>query len=151
MPSCEPRYGTSWLVMYSTWWLIVRVASIIFATRLAHPATNSPVSLSRYFDGIKGMRDRRCGWVFAWPVYILHDPATTTCSKTLITYITVTRHVMFRTLRRQFRKDVGGTSDSVELVPYVFSSLCVCYDHDAIYIFSCRVCRYELCVRFLWR
>jgi len=31
------------------------------------------------------------GWVFAWPVYcILHDSATTTCSKILITYITVT-------------------------------------------------------------
>jgi len=47
------------------------------------------------------------------------------------------------------RKGVGGRSDSVELVPYVFSSRCVCYVHDAIYIFSCRVCRYDLCVRFL--
>jgi len=34
------------------WWLIVCVASIIFATWLAHPAANSPVSLSRHFDGI---------------------------------------------------------------------------------------------------
>jgi len=31
-PSCEPRYGTSWWVMYSTWWLIICVASTIFAT-----------------------------------------------------------------------------------------------------------------------
>ena len=28
-------YGTSWLVMYSAWWLIICVASIIFATWLA--------------------------------------------------------------------------------------------------------------------
>jgi len=34
------------------------------------------------------------------------------------------------------------------LVPYVFSSQCICYVHDAIYIFSCRVCRYDLCVWF---
>ena len=38
-------------------------------------------------------------------------------------------------------------SDGVELVPYVFSSRGVCYVHDAIYIFSCRVCRYDFCVR----
>ena len=33
------------------------------------------------------------------------------------------------------------------LVPYVFSFRCVCY-FNVIYIFSCRVCRYDLCVRF---
>jgi len=55
------------------------------------------------------------------------------------------RLLMFRTVRRYFRKGVGGRSDSVEclLVPYVFSSRCVCYVHDAIYIFNCRVCRYD--------
>jgi len=60
--------------------------------------------------------------------------------------------LMFRTVRRLFHKGVGGRSDSVEclLVPYVFSSRCVCYVHDAIYVFSCRVRRYDLCVRFLW-
>ena len=63
------------------------------------------------------------------------------------------RLVIFRTVGRQFRKGVGERSDSVAclLVPYVFSSRCVCYVHDAIYIFSGRVCRYDLCVRFLWR
>ena len=55
-------YGTSWQVMYSTWWLIVCVASIIFATWLAHPAIDSPLSVSRHLGGIYG-------WVFAWPVY----------------------------------------------------------------------------------
>ena len=34
------------------WWLIVCVASIIFATWLAHPAANSPVSVSRQLEGI---------------------------------------------------------------------------------------------------
>jgi len=42
---------------------------------------------------------------------------------------------MFRTVRRQFRKGVGGRSDSVVLVPYVFSYRCVCYAHDAIYVY----------------
>ena len=32
-------YGTSWWVMYSTWWLIFCVASIIFATWLAQFTT----------------------------------------------------------------------------------------------------------------
>ena len=32
-------YGTSWQVMYSTWWLIVCIASIIFATWLAQFTT----------------------------------------------------------------------------------------------------------------
>jgi len=32
-------YGTSWRVMYSTWWLIVCVASIIFPTWLAQFTT----------------------------------------------------------------------------------------------------------------
>jgi len=45
-------YVTSSRVMYSTWWLIVCVASIIFATWLAHPATDSPVFLSRHLEGI---------------------------------------------------------------------------------------------------
>ena len=62
-------YGTSWPVMYSTWWLIVCVASIISATWLAHPATNSPVSISRHLEGISQMRGRLGRWVFAWPVY----------------------------------------------------------------------------------
>jgi len=61
------------------------------------------------------------------------------------------RHLMCGTVRREFRKGTGGRSDSVELDPYVFSSRCVCYVLDAIYIFSCRVCRYDFCVRFLWR
>jgi hypothetical protein len=44
---------------------------------------------------------------------------------------------------------VGVRSDSVQLVPYVFSFRCVCYVHDVIYIFSCRLCRYDLGVRFV--
>ena len=59
-------YRTSWRVMYSTWWLIVCIASIIFATWLAHPATDSPVSVSRHLEGIKGMQGRWDGWVFVW-------------------------------------------------------------------------------------
>jgi len=68
---------------------------------------------------------------------ILLEPATTTCSKTLITYITVT--VPARDVQNSaamFRKSVGRRSDSVELVPYVVSSRCFCYVHDAIYIFA---------------
>jgi len=60
-------------------------------------------------------------------------------------------HLIFRTVRWKFRKGMGGRSDSLELHPYVFSSRCVYYVHDAIYIFSYRVCRYDFCVRFLWR
>ena len=39
-------YGTSWRVMYSAWWLIVCVASIIFATWLAQ-FTTEPQSVLR--------------------------------------------------------------------------------------------------------
>jgi hypothetical protein len=35
-----PSYGTRWRLMYSPWWLMVCVASIIFPTWLAHPATD---------------------------------------------------------------------------------------------------------------
>ena len=45
-------HGISWRVIYSTWWLIACVANIIFATWLAHPATDSPVSISRHLEGI---------------------------------------------------------------------------------------------------
>ena len=45
-------YRTSWWMMYSTWWLIVCVASVIFATWLTHSATDSPVSVSRHLGGI---------------------------------------------------------------------------------------------------
>ena len=45
-------HETSWRVTYSTWWLIVCVASIIFATWLAHPATDSPVSTTQHLEGI---------------------------------------------------------------------------------------------------
>ena len=31
-PYTPSSYGTSWRVMYSTWWLIICVARIIFAT-----------------------------------------------------------------------------------------------------------------------
>jgi len=53
---------------------------------------------------------------------ILHDSATTTCSKSLITYITVTVPPADVRNSTAFRKGVGGRSDSVEclLVPYVF-------------------------------
>jgi len=43
---------------------------------------------------------------------------------------------------------MGGGSDRVELDQYVFSSRCVRYIHDAIYIFSCTACRYYFWVRF---
>ena len=62
-------YGASWRVMYSTCLLIVCVTSIILATWLAHPATDSSVSVSRHLVGISGMRGRWGGWVFTWPVY----------------------------------------------------------------------------------
>jgi len=75
--------------MYSTWWLIVCVANFIFATSLAHPAANSPVSVSRHLKGTYGGVGGVAG--YSSGQCILHDPATTTtCSKTLITYITVT-------------------------------------------------------------
>ena len=56
---------------------------------------------------------------------ILHDSATTTCSKTHITNITVTVPAAdVQNSTAIVRKGVGGRSDSVEwlLVPYVFSS-----------------------------
>jgi TRAP-type uncharacterized transport system fused permease subunit len=62
-------YRTSWRVLYSSWWLIVCVARIIFATWLVHPATNNPVSESRHLEGIYGMRGRLGRWVFFRPVY----------------------------------------------------------------------------------
>jgi len=43
------------------WWLTVCIASITFASWLVHPATGSPVSVSRHL-GNKG----KVGWVFAW-------------------------------------------------------------------------------------
>jgi len=42
-------------------WLTVCIASITFASLLAHPATDSPVSVSRHL-GNKG----KVGWVFTW-------------------------------------------------------------------------------------
>jgi hypothetical protein len=47
--SCETR------------WLIVCVASW-----LAHPAIDSPVSVSRHLEGVYRIRGRWGGWVFAW-------------------------------------------------------------------------------------
>ena len=81
-------YETSWQVMCSTWWLIVCVASI-FATRLAHLPTESPVF---YLNTWKVFKECREGGVGGYSPgqCVLHDSATTTCSKTLITYITVT-------------------------------------------------------------
>ena len=52
-------YGTSWRVMYSTWWLIVCVARIIFATWLAHPATDSAVPVISTL----GRNAGKVGWV----------------------------------------------------------------------------------------
>jgi len=68
-PRVNRAFGISWRVTYWTWWLIVCIASIIIATWLAHPATDSPVSVSRHLGCIYGMRWRWGGWVFAWPVY----------------------------------------------------------------------------------
>jgi hypothetical protein len=45
-------YETSWRVMCSTWWLIICIASIIFATWLAHPATERPFSVTRHLEVI---------------------------------------------------------------------------------------------------
>ena len=83
-------YGNSWRVMYSTWWLIVCFASIIFANWLVHLATASPVSLSRHVDVTYSMRGRWGAWVGMRLASVLHDSATTTtttttCSKTVIT------------------------------------------------------------------
>jgi hypothetical protein len=44
-PSCEPLVRTIWRVTYSSWWLIVCVASIIFATWLPQAATESSFSI----------------------------------------------------------------------------------------------------------
>jgi hypothetical protein len=43
-------FGISWRVTYWTRWLIVCVASNIIATWLTHPATDSPVSVSRHLE-----------------------------------------------------------------------------------------------------
>jgi hypothetical protein len=51
-------YGTSWQVMYSTWWLFVCIASIVFATWLAHPATVRILTLGRYLRNVG-----KVGWV----------------------------------------------------------------------------------------
>jgi len=82
-------YGTSWRMMYSTWCLIVCVASIILSP-------DSPTQLQTiqfpYLDAWKVFKECGEGGVGGYSPgqCILHDSATTTCSKTLITYITVT-------------------------------------------------------------
>ena len=81
--------GISWRVTYSTWWLIVCVASFIYTTPLTQLQTVQfpyPDSWEVFKEcgegGVGGYSPGQC---------ILHDSATTTtCSKTLITYITVT-------------------------------------------------------------
>ena len=75
--------------MHTTWWFIVCVASIIFPP-------DSPTQLQTvqfpYLDTWKVFKE--CGEAgvggYSLGQCILHDSATTTCSKTLITYITVT-------------------------------------------------------------
>jgi hypothetical protein len=43
----------------------------------------------------------------------------------------------------------GAAFSTARAVQQVFLSRCICYVQDAIYVFSCRVCGYALCVRFL--
>jgi len=81
-------YGTSGQMMYSTWWVIVCVALLL--------PPDSPTQLQTvqfpYLDTWKVFKECREGGVGGYSPgqCILHDSATTTCSKTLITYITVT-------------------------------------------------------------
>jgi hypothetical protein len=146
-------YGTSWRVTYSTWWLIVCAATIQALFWPVGSPTQLPTVQCPYLDTWKEFKE--CGeGVVGWyspGQCILYDSATNTCSKTCITLQWLCQHLM-RKVRRQFRKGMHSRSGSVEcvLLPYVFSSQCVCYIHNAFYIFSCRVCRYDLCVRFLW-
>jgi len=71
--------------MYSTWWLIVCVALSLPPDSLTQLQTVQ----FPYLDTCK-----ECGvggvGVYSPGQCILHDSATTTCSKTLTTYITVT-------------------------------------------------------------
>ena len=139
--------------MYCSWWLIIRVASII--CHLSRPPSYRQSSfhistLVRYL--------RNAGKV-AWvgirqaSVYCMTQLILRVQKPLSFTLQWLCQLLMFRTVRRLFRKDMGSRSDSVEcvLVLCVFSFRCVCYLHDAIYIFSCRVCRYDLCVQYLWR
>ena len=58
---------------------------------------------------------------------ILHDPATTACSRTIITYITVTVPAPdVQNSTAIVCKGVGVRSDSVDLIPYVFSVRLLC-------------------------
>jgi hypothetical protein len=52
-PRVNRVFGISWRVTYSTWWLIICVASTIIATWIAHPATDSPVFVFGHLEGIK--------------------------------------------------------------------------------------------------
>jgi len=89
------------------------------------------------------------GWVSLWPVY-------TAC----LSYYYVFKnpyHLHYSDCAGSWCPELYGDSfvkvwalegQSRVAVPYVFSSRCIRYVHDAIYSFSCRVCRYDLYVRF---
>jgi hypothetical protein len=95
-------YGTSWRVTYSTRWLIVCVASIISAAWLPHPATNSPVPVSRHSDGIYVMRGRWGGWVGIRlaSVYWLTQQLVRVKKPISLTLQWLCRLLMFRTVWR---------------------------------------------------
>ena len=147
-------YRTMWRVLYSTWWLIVCVASIIFC----HVIRPSSYRQSSFHISTLGRYLRNAGKV-AWvgihlaSVYCMTQLLLSVQKPLSLTLQWLCWLLMLRTVQWQFHKGMGGRNDSVEclLVPYVFSSRCVCYVHDAIYISSCRACRSDLCVRFLWQ
>ena len=91
---CEPRYGTSWRVMYCA-----QLSGLSFALQaLFLPPDSSTQLLTVQFPyhtwkifkecgegGVGGYSPGQCK---------MRESATTTCSKTLITYITVTVPVL---------------------------------------------------------
>ena len=122
----------------------------LFATWLAYPAQTVQFL---YLETWKVFKEcRAVGWlcirlarVYCMSQLLLHVQKPLSLTLQWLCLL-----LMFRTARRLFCNGLCSRGDSVEclLVPYVFSSRCICYVHDAIYIFSCRVCRYDLCVQF---
>ena len=121
-------YGTSWRVMYSTWWLIVCFPSIKFC-HLTHPPSytesNFKIStLGRYLRnaGKVGRVSIHLAGVHCMTQLLLHVRKPLS-----LTLQWMCRLLIFVTVQRQFHKSVGGRSDSVEylLILYVFSSQCL--------------------------
>ena len=75
-------YGTSWRVIYTTWWFFICVAKIVLPPDSPNQLQTAQFPSLNTWKVFKGMRGSWGGWVFAWPVhtawlsyyYVLKDP-----------------------------------------------------------------------------